>query len=242
MRILVINPNTTSSMTEKIAATARAVAAPDSEIVATQPTMGPVSIEGFYDEAFAVPGLLGEILAADAPDAVVLACFDDTGLDAARCATDVPVVGIGEAAYHFASMLANRFGVVTTLSRSVPALEHNLARYGLAARCAGVRASDVPVLDLESEGSDARERIAAEIEQSLTMDRAEAIVLGCAGMTDLARAFEQQFQVPVIDGVASAVKMAEAMVSLGLRTSRRGGYASPGQKRYDGILQPFEPR
>jgi allantoin racemase len=242
MRILVINPNTTSSMTQKIAATARAMAAPGSEIVATQPPMGPVSIEGYYDEAFAVPGLLGEILAADSPDAVVLACFDDTGLDAARCATDVPVVGIGEAAYHFASMVANRFGVVTTLSRSVPALEHNLARYGLAARCAGVRASDVPVLDLEREGSDARDRIAAEIELSLTQDRAEAIVLGCAGMTDLARAFEQQFGVPVIDGVASAVKLAEAMVSLGLRTSRRGGYATPGRKQYDGILQPFAPK
>ncbi len=242
MRILVINPNTTSSMTDKIAATARAVAASGSEIVATQPAMGPVSIEGYYDEAFAVPGLIGEIRSADSPDAIVLACFDDTGLDAARCATDVPVIGIGEAGYHFASMVANRFGVVTTLSRSVPALEHNLMRYGLAARCAGVRASDVPVLDLEREGSDARDRIAAEIELSLTLDRAEAIVLGCAGMTDLARALEEQFQVPVIDGVASAVKLAESMVSLGIKTSRRGGYAPPGRKTYRGILQDYQPQ
>lgn len=241
MRILVINPNTTSSMTDKISQTARAVAATDTEIIAVQPAMGPASIEGYYDEAFAVPGLLGEILAADQPDGIVLACFDDTGLDAARCATGAPVVGIGEAAYHFASMVANRFGVVTTLARSVPALEHNLTRYGLAARCAGVRASDVPVLDLEREGSDARARIGREIERSINDDRAEAVVLGCAGMTDLARSFEQQYELPVIDGVASAVKLLEAMVSLGIRTSRRGGYAPPGKKAYSGILQDYAP-
>ena len=80
---------------------------------------------------------------------MIVACFDDTGLDAARCLTAAPVVGIGEAGFHFASMLSNKFSVVTTLSRSVPAIEHNLVRYGLAHRCARVRASDVPVLELE---------------------------------------------------------------------------------------------
>ena len=241
MRILIINPNTTASMTEKAVVAAKSVAAPGSDIVGVQPDMGPVSIEGFYDEVFAIPGMLGELHKADSPDGVVLACFDDTGLDAARCATDVPVVGIGEAAYHMASMVSNKFGVVTTLSRSIPALEHNLHKYGLSARCAGVRASEVPVLALEDEGSDARARISAEIKRSIEDDGSDAIVLGCAGMTDLAEALQQEHGVPVIDGVVSAVKLIEALVGMGCRTSKRGGYASPSKKPYLGAMAQFAP-
>ncbi len=186
MRLLVINPNSTASMTEKIGAAAQAAASPGTAIVAVNPAGGPVSIEGYYDEAMSVPGLLREIRTRADADAVIIACFDDTGLDAARCLTDRPVIGIGEAAYHFAAMLVNKFSVVTTLARSVPALEHNLHRYGLAARCARVRSSEVAVLELEHAGSDACERISAEIRSAVDEDRAEAIVLGCAGMADLA--------------------------------------------------------
>lgn len=225
MRILVLNPNTTASMTRKIGAAAERAASPGTQIVATNPAQGPASIEGFYDEAMCVPAMLGVIRDTPDVDAVVIACFDDTGLDAARCLTDKPVVGIGEAAYHMASMLSNRFSVVTTLARSVPALEHNLHRYGLAARCGRVRASDVAVLELEEPGSNAAQRISAEIARAIQDDRAEAIVLGCAGMTDLAARLSQDHGVPVLDGVSCAVSLAESMVRLGLRTSRKGGYA-----------------
>ncbi len=230
MRILVINPNTTAAMTEKIGAAARRVAAPGTEIVAVNPASGPVSIEGYYDEAISVPGLLEVIRRTPDVDAVVIACFDDTGLDAARCVTDRPVVGIGEAAYHMAAMLSNKFSVVTTLGRSVPALEHNLHRYGLAARCARVRSSEVPVLDLEKPGSNARGRISAEVGRAIEEDRAEAIVLGCAGMTDLTEALAAEHGLPVLDGVVCAVSLSESMVRLGLRTTRLGGYAPPREK------------
>jgi allantoin racemase len=227
MRILVVNPNTTASMTEKIGAAARRVASPGTDILALNPLKGPVTIEGFYDEAMSLHGLLELIRQRSDFDAVVIACFDDTGLDAARCLTEKPVIGIGEAAYHMASMIANKFSVVTTLARSVPALEHNLHRYGLAARCARVRSSEVAVLELEHPGSDACARISAEIGRALAEDRAEAIVLGCAGMTDLAARLEKTHGVPVLDGVSCAIGLAEAMVRLGLRTTRIGGYAPP---------------
>ncbi|MCV2864796.1 aspartate/glutamate racemase family protein [Albidovulum sediminicola] len=227
MRVLVINPNSTVSMTEKIGAAARAAASPGTEVVALNPLRGPVSIEGYYDEAMSVPGLLQLIQNATDADAFIIACFDDTGLDAARCLTDRPVIGIGEAAYHFASMLANKFSVVTTLARSVPALEHNLSRYGLAARCARVRSSDVAVLELEHPGSNACNRISTEIGRAVAEDRAEAIVLGCAGMADLAERLSLEHGLPVLDGVSCAIRLAEAMVGLKLRTSRLGGYAPP---------------
>jgi allantoin racemase len=242
MHIHVVNPNTTRSMTEKIGAAAKAVASPGVKVSASNPEFGPPSIEGYFDEVFAIPGLIVEIGNAPSADAFVLACFDDTGLEAARCATQAPVVGIGEAAFHMASLIAAKFSVVTTLPRSITPIEHNLAKYGLAARCARVRAADVPVLALEEPGSNARRLIETEIERALAEDGAEAIVLGCAGMTDLARDLERQAGVPVLDGVACAVSLAESLVRVGLRTSKRNAYAAPLAKTYTGEFKRFSPR
>ncbi|MCH9818635.1 MAG: aspartate/glutamate racemase family protein [Burkholderiaceae bacterium] len=227
MRILVVNPNTTVAMTRKIADAARQIASPGTEIMAITSPFGPASIEGYFDEATSLNGLLQAIHRAENYDAVVIACFDDTGLDAARCLTDKPVIGIGEAAYRCAAMVSNKFSVVTTLARSVPALEHNLARYGMAHQCVKVRSSEVAVLDLEDNNPAACRKIEAEIEAAIADDKAEAIVLGCAGMADLADSLSQRYQLPVLDGLACAVALAESLVRLKLRTSRLGGYASP---------------
>ncbi len=239
MRILVINPNTTSSMTRKIETAARAAASPTVEIVATNPSFGPASIEGYYDEAFSIPGVIEEIRKAGEVDAVVIACFDDTGLDAARCFAAAPVIGIGEAAFHMASLIAEKFSVVTTLSRSIAPIEHNLSKYGLASRCACVRATEVSVLALEDPKSDARRAIQAQIEAALEHDYAEAIVLGCAGMTDLSRELSEAVGVPVLDGVACAVSLAESIVRIGLRTSKKNSYAAPIAKTFTGELKRF---
>lgn len=230
-------------MTEKIAMSARSAAAPGTTIQAVTSPMGPESIEGYYDEAFAVPGLLQALIAGeqDGADGAVIACFDDTGLDAARSAVATPVVGICEAAIHLAAPLAHRFTIVTTLSRSIPPLEALAERYGVAHRCI-VRAAEVPVLALEHRDLGAVAKIEREIENALADDRAEAIILGCAGMTDFAASLSRQFGVPVIDGVAAAVKLVEALIGLGLRTSKIGGYEAPLAKSYSGAMSPFAPK
>ncbi len=151
-----------------------------------------------------------------------------------------PVIGICEAALVTAGQIARRIGIVTTLPRSIVPLEELVRRYGFAER-ATVAACNVPVLDLEKPGSGAREKLEAEI--ALALERgADAVVLGCAGMADLAQALSKKFEVPVVDGVAAAVKQAEALVALKLTTSRRGAYAPPGAKTYSGILEKFAPR
>jgi allantoin racemase len=227
MKILVINPNTTVSMTDKIAIAAKAVARPDTQIIATNSQDGPVSIEGYLDVATCIPGLLAEVKRHSDVDAIVIACFDDTGLDAVRCLVDVPVIGIGEAAYHAASMVSAKFSVITTLSRSVTGLEANLSRYGLGARCARIRATDIPVLKLEEGDVATTDKIRNEIRLAITEDKAEAIVLGCAGMADLMAQLTREFGLPVVDGVASAIPLVEALVAAGLTTSKLGTYASP---------------
>jgi allantoin racemase len=224
MRILVINPNTTASMTEKIGKAARKVAGADTEIVARNPPTGPASIQGPADGEAALPGLFAEIDKANDEDfdAVIIACFDDTGLYQARQRTSRPVIGIGEAGYHAATLIAGRFSVVTTLSVSIPVIEDNIVTYGFRSRCARVRASEVPVLELERPGSDACRTISLEIATALANDGVDAIVLGCAGMADLANELSLEHGVPIIDGVAAAVKLAEMLFALGLKTSQAG--------------------
>ncbi|MER9730350.1 MULTISPECIES: aspartate/glutamate racemase family protein [unclassified Mesorhizobium] len=242
MQILVVNPNTTASMTETIAAAARGVAGAGTEVIAVTSSMGPASIEGYYDEALAVPGLLMEIAAGEraGAQAAIIACFDDTGLDAARAMASIPVIGICEAALSVASYIAQRFTVVTTTERSRVPVEGLVHRYGMAGR-ARVRAADIPVLSLEDAASGAVEKLRAEIARAIAEDRAEAIVLGCAGMADLAHRLQQEFDLPVIDGIGAALKQAEALIALGLSTSKRGAYASPLAKPYRGVLKSFSP-
>jgi allantoin racemase len=234
MRIKVINPNTTLSMTAKIGACARSFARPGTEIVAVSPAMGPVSIESHYDEALAVPGLLQEIAAGerDGVDGYVIACFGDPGLKAAREMARGPVVGIAEAAMHLASMVGTRFSVVTTLGRTMGQAWHLAEAYGMDRFCANV-------LALEEPGSHARERIVDECRRALDEDGADCIVLGCAGMADLCEHIASVLQVPVIDGVAAAIQLVESLVSLGLRTSKRGELAQPLPKPMTGLLSGF---
>jgi allantoin racemase len=237
MKILLINPNTTASMTQAIAQAARAVAAPGTEIVAAQPSFGPASIECHYDEAFAAAGVAEQVrLGGAGADAVVIACFGDPGLDAAREATAAPVLGIAEAAFHAASFLATRFSVVTTLTRTCVIAERLVQRYGFEASCAGVHGTDIPVLDLEGAGDALVRQIEDAAREALARDRSGAIVLGCAGMAPLCQDLSGRLGVPVIDGVAAAVKFAEALAALGLRTSRRGDYAPPPPKPYAGFV------
>ena len=238
MRLLVINPNTSASMTARIGGAARAAAAPQTELRAVNPMSGPASIEGYFDEAFAAPGVIEEIVKGEAEgfDAFVIACFDDTALEAARCVASGPVVGIGEAAFHMASLVAHRFSVVTTLSRSIAPIEANLMKYGLERRCARVRACEVPVLALDDPASGACDKLSQEIERAKAEEGAEAIALGCAGMAELAASLARRHALPVIDGVAAAVKLAEALVGLGHATSKRGPYARPLPKMFAGVF------
>ena len=86
---------------------------------------------------------------------------------------------------------------------------------------------EVAVLDLEEAQPEALQKIRDEIACAIRDDRAEAIVLGCAGMADLAQSMSLAFGVPVLDGLACAITLCEGMVRLGVRTSRVGGYAPP---------------
>jgi allantoin racemase len=240
VRIRIINPNTSSSMTDLIGACARSVAGPGVEVDAVTSTMGPASIESHYDEALAVPGILAEIVRGDAEgvDGYVLACFGDPGLEAARELARGPVVGIAEAAMRTAAYLGRSFSVVTTLGRTRGRAWDLVETYGVTRACRGVHACEIAVLDLET-SPDARERITQACREALALDETDVIVLGCAGMADLCADISRAIGVPVVDGVAAATVTVQGLVALGLRTSAIGEYASPLPKAYSGLLSDF---
>jgi allantoin racemase len=150
----------------------------------------------------------------------------------------VPVVDITEAAASTAMFLGHKYSVVTTLDRAVPLIEDRLKLAGLSERCASVRASGMAVLELESDPARAVRAIVDQAAAAVTEDRAEVICLGCGGMAELESAVRERTGVPVVDGVAAAVTIAESLVRLGLSTSKVRTYAPPRAKRITGFPFP----
>jgi len=228
MRVLVINPNTSAELTAAIDAAARRRARPDVEIVTKGAAWGPETVEGNYDEQLATVAML-ELVEEHAPgcDGVVIACFGDPGLYAAREVSPVPVVGIAEAAMLLACPLADRFSIVTILERMVPHLRHLVRFHGLDHRCASIRATGCSVLDCTRDPAGTAAATVAAARDAVARDGAEAVVLGCSGMGGLEEAVRDALDVPVLDGTAAAVGLVASLVDCGLRTSRAGAFMAP---------------
>lgn len=206
--IVIINPNSTESMTDAMVATALKIA-PGANIFGWTSAKGPAAIQGEADGDAAVPPLLELVKQADeaGAKAIIIGCFDDTGLCAAREHASCPVIGIGQAAYHLASLYGPRFSVVTTLQVSVPILEANIRNYGLDKNLGRVRASGVPVLALEDDRDNATRQVKAEIKRAVHDDNIDSVVLGCAGMVHIEQDGDD-VGIKLIDGVHAAVHLA----------------------------------
>ncbi|MEM9487413.1 MAG: aspartate/glutamate racemase family protein [Cyanobacteria bacterium P01_F01_bin.116] len=239
-RIKIINGNTCQPMTANINTSAQDVRFPDTEIVTVQPQSGPESIEGFYDEYLAIPGILEQIILDTDSDAFILACWGDPGIEAAREITTKPVVGIAEASLYVANMVAAKWSVVTTLHRVRDMVEKTIVKTGLTTRCASVRTTKLSVLDTEQDRLSTLDVLTEASLLAIQNDGAEAICLGCAGMSGLEQQLEERLGVPVIDAVAAAVKMAESLVSLGKTTSKQLTYRAPERKEIKGYPSHYQ--
>ena len=181
-------------------------AVPDLEFNGWTSHDGPPSIQGAEDGAQAKSPLLKLVQKAEDQGAsgIVIGCFDDTALREAARIASCPVIGIGQAAYHFAALRGWRFSVVTTLAVSVPILEQNIRDLGLDGYLSKVRASDVPVLALHDDQAEAELRIVEEAKRAVREDHIEALILGCAGMVNVVTDVRTSLDLPVIDPVVAA--------------------------------------
>jgi allantoin racemase len=241
VRILVVNPNTTRSMTDDMRRGAERYARADTEIVAVEPHWGPESIEGFFEGFLSAAAVLERLATYEGDfDAVVMAGFGEPGREGARELLAVPVLDITECAAQMACLLGHAFSVVTTLARTIPQIEEALQGAGLRTRCRSVRATGLGVLDLERDPALTRRRLAEEAQLAIEHDGADAIVLGCGGLAGFDKDLERTLGVPVIDGIVAAVKAAEAMHDYGVTTSKVGPYATPREKHIVGWPRPTD--
>lgn len=227
MKILIVNCNTTASITKDIVETALPYASVGTEIIGAQPNWGVTSAEGFYDSFISAAAVLDLLSNWSEPiDAVVMAGFGEHGREGARQLLDVPVVDITEASIIMASLVGHRFGIVTTLASTTGAIEQSLSSMGAMERCAGVRAAGIPVVEAALD-IEATAQALAECGRELIALGADVLVLGCAGFGGLDARIEEITGVPVIDGVTAAVTLCESLVRLGKSTSKHGLYANP---------------
>lgn len=232
MKICVINPNSSKSVTDHIRHTLEKIKRSDTELCVTCPEHGPVSIESAYDEALATPYTLELVKWANEEgfDAIVLACFSDPGLDAAKEISKVPVVGIEEATLHMAAMLGHRFSIMTGMRRRIPTREWHVELRGVDKFYASSPALEMSVLEMDADPIKSKNRIMELTRKTVEEDRAEVIVLGCAGLAGYAEEIERELGVVILDPTSVAFKVAEAMADLGLHHSKVGRFSYPPKK------------
>ena len=234
MKIMVINPNSSVDMTNHIRKALESIKRPETELTVTCPDKGPVAIESAYDETLAAFYSMDLVKKANTEnyDAVIIACFADPGLVAMKEISDILVVGIQEASMHVASMLGNKFSILTPMKKRIPSKNNDVWRNKLPYNLASVRELGMTVTETDEKPDLAQRRIMEVARQAVEEDGAEVIILGCAGMVGYAEKAAKELNIVVIDPTSVAFKYAEAMVEAGIKQSKRALYAYPSEKEY----------
>jgi len=229
MKLLVANPNSTESITEACAVLARAAAAPGTEIVPWTNRDGPPVIDSLYGDSMASRPLAKSLGAlATRVDAVVLAGFGSYGSGAVKEALDIPVVGLAEAAMAFATPLCHRFAIVTTSPRMIPYTQDLVESLGFAARCAAVRAVDLPPVGKDEGPAElVVESLAKEVDAARASAGVDLVILGGSRLSPHAAALRRRTPLVVLEPVACAVALAEGLARLHLSQSKAGKFARP---------------
>jgi len=230
VRILVANPNATEAITDACLALARAAASPGTELAGWTNRQGPPIIDSFYSDYMAGRPLARAVVdIRPLPDAVVLAGFGNYGTAAVKEILDVPVIAMAEAAMAFAMPFCHRFAIVTTSPRMIPYTQDLVTFLGFDAHCAGVRAVSMPPPDPSQPQERVLDQLAEEVGR-VTETGADLVILGGALLSPYAGPLRARTPVPVIEPVACAVQMAEAVVRLELRQSKLRKFAPPPRR------------
>jgi len=236
MRLLLINPNISDSVSELIRAEARRSASAGTEIEVLTAPFGVAYIETRFE------AVIGAYAAAEVAaehherfDAVIVAAFGDPGLAGLREALPCPVVGLTEAALASACLLGQRFSIVAISQRIRAWYRETVQHNGLDGRLASIRALDEPLADIGNVQGNQGERLLRLAQRCVDEDGADVIVLAGAPLAGLSRTLAGRLPVPTVDGVSSAVRHAESMVALRPSRARQGRYGPPPVKPNKGL-------
>nr|WP_145545023.1 aspartate/glutamate racemase family protein [Variovorax boronicumulans] len=236
MRLLIVNPNISTSVTALIEAEARRSASATTALTMQTAPFGVAYIETRF-EALIGAYATAQVAAEHAPghDAVIVAAFGDPGLAGLREVLPMPVLGLTESALASACLLGQRFSIVAISQRISAWYREMVEANGLIGRLASIRALDQPLAGIASVQTDHGQALKALCEHAVAEDGADAIVLAGAPLAGLARSLRGQLPVPVVDGVSSAVRHAESLVALAPGKATRGSFAPPPVKPNAGL-------
>ena len=235
MRILLLNPNTTQAVTGLLLAAGQPAAAAGTELIPLTAARG-VPYIATRAEAQIGGAVALEMLAEHhrRADGAIIAAFGDPGLMGARELFDFPVVGMAEAAMLTACMLGRRFAILTFAVALEPWYQECGDYNGMAGRCAGVFCLDEPFRDIDSVAAEKSSKLIALSERAIAAG-ADVCILGGAPLAGLAAQIAGDARLPLVDGVAAAVKQAELLAALRPRKAQAGTFRRPGPKAMVGI-------
>ena len=247
MKLLVINPNISEDVTALIEAEARRSASPGTSIVVRTAGHGVEYIETRFESLIAA-GAVAEIIAQhtadpspeDRIDGIVVAAFGDPGMPALKELTDVPVIGITEAALCAAALQGQRFSIIAISDRIRPWYRDCVEHFGLGGRLASIRSINESLNGIGSVQEDFKETLLALSRQAVSEDGADVVILAGAPLAGLARELRGQIPVPVVDGISAGIKMAEAVVELQSGLHRAGAFAPPPVKARKGLSEHLD--
>ena len=232
MKIMVINPNSSETVTGAIMESAGRAASPGTTLIAVTTKGGTRNIDSAFADYLSGAYMIRTCLDAVAlhqPDAVVLAGFGRVGLDALKEALTIPVVSIAEASMAMACLLGHRFTTLTMLQQFIPYQQDLVRVFGFEAKCASVRAININVEECVLDRGRTLGELTEQITRIVAEDHAEVVILACAGLCGYDADLSRLAGIPVLDPVAVGVKVAEGLVGLGLSQSKIRKFAPPPQ-------------
>lgn len=236
MNLLIINPNISTSVTTLIEREARLSASADTELTLLTAPFGVAYIETRAEACIGGYAVLQE-LAQHYPghQAAIVAAFGDPGLEAAREALPIPVVGLTEASLMTAAQLGSKIGIIAISGRIKPWYAETVVRYGMQNRLAGIRSLDESIRDIAQVQTDQTQALLTLCQQAIEADGADVLIIAGAPLAGLARNIKEQIPVPLVDGVSCAVRQAELLARLALDKAQQGSYAPPPRKPCSGL-------
>jgi allantoin racemase len=228
IEICIINPYATDKSNAKLKQCVSEVIDKNSTVYINQNS----NLEDYYSyylETANVSKIVKEIESNNSSDAFIIACYEDTGIDVIRKITSRPVIGIGEAAFYTANIIANKFSIITNLSASHEALKNNLIKYDLDHKCVSLKSIEVPILDMETMSKSNIKKLENEINRTICEDKPEAIIITSPGILNLTKIFSDRFNIPIVEGVTAAATLLENLSKQGLKIKK---FTEPLNRNY----------
>ena len=219
IEICIINPYATAISNEKIKLCAQKVIDKNTSIFINNKN-SPENYFDLHSETINISKLLKVVEKNNSSDAFIIISFEDIGVDTIRKITSKPIIGIGEASFYTANIIANKFSIITNLSHSHEALKNNLIKYDMDHKCVSIKSIEVPVLDMDTMSKSNLNKLDNEIQRTIIEDNPEAIIITSPGILNLSKDLSDKFNIPIIEGVTAATTLIQSLAKLNLQIKK----------------------